>query len=217
MVPDITDYIKNCGRCIARKTLPHRAAPLDQITSNGPLDLVCIDFLSNEPDSKGVANVLVVTDHFTRNAQAYTSKDQRASTVAKILVEKYFVHYGLPARIHSDQGRDFESRLIKELLQLLGIKKSRTTPHHPQGDPQPERFNRTLLSMLSTLNPCQKQKWSQHISLLVHAYNCTRSDATGYSPYYLMFGRKLVCPLTSVLERLQTAKTTKVTCCMLKT
>ena len=95
--------------------------------------------------------ILVVTDHFSRYAQAYLTKDQSAVTVAKVLVERVFVHYGLPARIHSDQGRDFESRLIQELLRTLGIRKSRTTPYHPQGDPQPERFNRTLPSMLGTL------------------------------------------------------------------
>lgn len=195
LASDISQYIKNCGRCVARKTLPHRAAPLKQITSSGPLDLVCIDFLSIEPDSKGMTNVLVVTDHFTRYAQAFVTKDQRATTVAKVLVEKFFVHYGLPSRIHSDQGRDFESRLIKELLGMLGIKKSRTSPYHPQGDPQPERFNRTLLSMLGTLQPSQKQKWSQYVSALVHAYNCTRNDATGYSPYYLMFGREARLPI----------------------
>lgn len=195
MASDISQYIKNCGRCVARKTLPHRAALLKQITSSGPLDLVCIDFLSIEPDSKGMTNVLVVTDHFTRYAQAYVTKDQRATTVAKVLVEKFFVHYGLPSRIHSDQGRDFESRLIKELLGMLGIKKSRTSPYHPQGDPQPERFNRTLLSMLGTLQPSQKQKWSQYVTSLVHAYNCTRNDATGYSPYYLMFGREARLPI----------------------
>ena len=164
MGAEIEQYIKNCGRCIARKTAPQRAAPLNQISSKGPLDLVCIDFLSLEPDSQGVANILVVTDHFTRYAQAFPAKDQKASTVAKILCEKYFVHYGLPSRIHSDQGRDFESTLIRDLLQMLGIWKSRTTPYHPQGDPQPERFNRTLLSMLGTLDPRQKQKWSQHVS-----------------------------------------------------
>ena len=195
MVADITQYIKTCGRCVARKTLPHKSATLHQITSSGPMDLVCMDFLSIEPDSRGTANVLVVTDHFTRYAQAFPTKDQRASTVAKVLVEQYFVHYGLPARIHSDQGRDFESRLIKELLGMLGIKKSRTSPYHPQGDPQPERFNRTLLSMLGTLNPAQKQKWSQQVSLLVHAYNCSRNDSTGYSPYFLMFGREARLPV----------------------
>lgn len=153
---EVATYIQNCGRCVARKSIPQKAAPLQHITSNGPLDLVCIDFLSIEPDSKGIANVLVVTDHYTRYAQAFPTKDQKALTVAKVLFEKFFVHYGLPARIHSDQGRDFESKLIKELLTLLGIRKSRTSPYHPQGDPQPERFNRTLLAMLGTLDSAKK-------------------------------------------------------------
>lgn len=195
MAAEIEQYIRTCGRCISRKTLRQRASPLNQITSNGPLDLVCIDFLQIEPDSKGVANVLVVTDHYTRYAQAFPTKDQRAITVARVLWEKYFVHYGLPARIHSDQGRDFESRLIKELLSMLGIRKSRTSPYHPQGDAQPERFNRTLLAMLGTMDTAKKQCWSQHITHLVHTYNCTGSDATGYSPYYLMFGREARLPI----------------------
>ncbi len=195
MTLDIEQYIKTCGSCITRKTLPQKSDPLSHITSNGPLDLVCIDFLSLEPDTKGIANVLVITDHFTCYAQAFPTKDQRAVTVAKVLVEKLFVHYGLPSRIHSDQGRDFECRLIRELLGMLGIQKSRTTPYHPQGDPQPERFNRTLLSMLGTLDPANKSKWSQYIPQLVHAYNCTKNEATGYSPYHLLFGREARLPI----------------------
>ncbi|XP_030594321.1 uncharacterized protein LOC115786334 [Archocentrus centrarchus] len=195
MIAEVEQYIKTCGRCVSRKTLPQHSTPLNQITSNGPLDLVCIDFLQIEPDSRGVANVLVVTDHFTRYAQAFPTKNQKATTVARVLWEKYFVHYGLPARIHSDQGRDFESRLIKELLSMLGIRKSRTSPYHPQGDAQPERFNRTLLSMLGTLDTANKRNWSQYISHLVHAYNCTKNDATGHSPYFLMFGREARLPV----------------------
>ncbi len=109
MSQHVEQYVKNCGRCIARKTLPKKVAPLNHITSSGPFDLVCIDFLSLEPDSRGVGNVLVVTDHFTRYAQAFTCKDQKALTVAKTLCDKFFIHYGLPSRIHSDQGQDFES------------------------------------------------------------------------------------------------------------
>eukprot|EP00079_Xenopus_tropicalis_P031375 XP_017945146.1 PREDICTED: uncharacterized protein LOC108644818 [Xenopus tropicalis] len=191
----VTDYCRRCLRCLQRKTLPIKAAPLEHLKSSGPLDLVCMDFLCIDPDSKGVGNILVVTDHYTRYAQAFPTKDQKAATVAKVLWEKFFIHYGLPVRLHSDQGRDFESKLIKELLQMLNISKSRTTPYHPQGDAQPERFNRTLLNMLGTLNVKEKRFWSRHVSTMVHAYNCTRHETTGYSPYFLMFGREARLPI----------------------
>uniref|UniRef100_A0A674CT74 Gypsy retrotransposon integrase-like protein 1 n=1 Tax=Salmo trutta TaxID=8032 RepID=A0A674CT74_SALTR len=195
MKMEVEDYCKSCARCVQRKTLPKIVAPLGHMQSEGPMDLVCMDFLSIEPDSSNIENVLVITDHYTRYAQAFPTKDQKASTVAKVLWERFFIHYGLPKRMHSDQGRDFESRLIRELLNMLGVEKSRTTPYHPQGDPQPERFNRTLLNMLGTLDPTQKKKWSQYIGHLVHSYNCTRNEATGYSPYFLMFGREARLPV----------------------
>lgn len=179
-------YCKNCPGCIQRKTLPKRVAELSHLTSEGPMDLVCVDFLTIKPDSR--CNMIVVTDHYTRYAEAFATKDQKASTVAKVLWEQYFVHYGLPKRVHSDQGRVFESRLIHELLSVLGIKKSRTTSYHPQGDRQPERFNRTLFNML-------KSKWSKYISQLVHAYNCTLNESPGHSPYFLMFGREARPPV----------------------
>ncbi len=71
MSMQVEEYIKNCGECVTHKTPIQRSAPLHQIVSHGPMDLVCMDFLSMEPDSKGISNVLVVTDHFTRYAQAH--------------------------------------------------------------------------------------------------------------------------------------------------
>ena len=59
----------------------------------------------------------------------------------------------------------------------------------PQGNGKAERFNRTLLSMLKTLPENQKSRWDQHVSKAVHAYNCTRNDATNFSPFFLLFGR----------------------------
>lgn len=204
MSMQVEEYIRNCGECVTHKTPIQRTAPLHQIVSHGPMDLVCMDFLSMEPDSKGISNVLVVTDHFTRYAQAFPTKSQKDHVVAQVLIEIYFIHYGLPSRIHSDQGRDFESRLIRELLTLMGICKSRTTPYHPQGDPRPESFNRTLLSMLSTLGREKKRTWSRHVPHLVHVYNSTKCDATGYSPYLLMFERRDFL-LTCASERPQMA------------
>ncbi|KAJ8385587.1 hypothetical protein AAFF_G00184490 [Aldrovandia affinis] len=82
MAWDAEKYVKNCGECVTRKIPCKKAAPLHQIVSRGPMDLVCIDFLSMEPDSKGISNVLVVTDHFTRILTIPTDVRQRSQTAS---------------------------------------------------------------------------------------------------------------------------------------
>ena len=99
------------------------------------------------------------------------------------------MHYGFPARLHSDQGRNFESSVIRELCSLAGVEKSRTTPYHPMGNGMVERFNQTLLNMLGTLEDHKKEDWKSYVAPLVHSYNATKHPSTGYSPYFLMFGR----------------------------
>ncbi|XP_038135186.1 uncharacterized protein LOC119779586 [Cyprinodon tularosa] len=77
---------------------------------------------------------------------------------------------------------------------MAGINKVRTTPYHPRGNPV-ERFNRTLLDMLGTLTDREKCHWKEFVKPLVHAYNCTKNDSTGFSPYELMFGRQPRLPV----------------------
>ena len=193
MASTIEQKCKTCDRCIRRKANAEKA-PLGSIRTSFPLELVCMDFLSIEPDNKGVKDVLVMTDHFTKYAIAVPTKNQTAKVVAEALWDNLISHYGWPARLHSDQGRDFESKVIKELCKMGGIEKSRTTPYHPQGNPV-ERFNRTVLKMLGTLHASKKVEWRKHIKPLTHAYNCTVNETTGYSPYYLMFGRHARLPI----------------------
>lgn len=104
------------------------------------------------------------------------------------------VHYGIPEKFHSDQGPDFEFCIIKELCQVAGIHKVRTTPYHAMGNPQ-GRFNRTLLDMLGTLQNQDKSSWRDHVRSLVHVYNCTRNKVTGFTPYELMSGRQPRLPV----------------------
>ena len=181
--------IKECGRCIRRKKSPTTAAELINITSAEPMELICIDYLSLERSKGGYENILVITDHFSRYAQAIPTRNQTARTTARVLYEQFFVHYGFPAKIHSDKGANFESKVIQSLCSMTGMKKTRTTPYHPMGNGMVERFNRTLLNMLGTLTSRQKSDWKSHVSTLCHAYNAAVHDSTGYVPFYLMFGR----------------------------
>uniref|UniRef100_A0A8C2FDP1 Gypsy retrotransposon integrase-like protein 1 n=1 Tax=Cyprinus carpio TaxID=7962 RepID=A0A8C2FDP1_CYPCA len=194
MAMTVEEKIKTCERCVKRKTPPERAAPLVNIMTSRPLEIVCMDFLSLEPDRSNTKDILVITDHFTRYAVVIPTRNQKAETVAKCLWDNFLVHYGFPEKLHSDQGPDFESKLIKELCSIAGIRKVRTTPYHPRGNPV-ERFNRTLLQMLGTLDDKGKTCWKDFVKPLVHAFNCTRNDSTGFSPYELMFGRQPRLPI----------------------
>jgi len=144
-------------------------------------------------------NILVVTDHFSRYAQAFPTSNQTAKTTARVLWEKFFVHYGFPERLHSYQGANFTSKLIAELCALAAIRQSRTTPFHAMGNGMTERFNPTLLQMLGTLDDDRKSDWKSYVAPMCHAYNVTIHSSTGFSPYYIMFVRHPKLAIDSLL------------------
>ena len=194
MHKETTSYVSKCQNCVKRKVIPG-VAPLQPIIASQPMELVHMDFLSIEPAKGKIENVLVITDHFTRCAQAYPSKTQTAQTTAKLLRENFIRYYGFPEKFLSDQGRNFESELISELCKLAQVEKVHTTPYQPMTNGQCERLNSTLCNMLGTLSEKEKTDWKAHLSSMTHAYNCTQHPSTTYSPYYLMFGRQPRLPI----------------------
>lgn len=123
------------------------------------------------------------------------SKNKLAKTVVEKLFNDYALKFSFPSRIHHDMDKEFENQMFSQLEKLGGVRGCHTTPYHPEGNGQVERFNRTLLSMLWTLTDSEKADWKSSLAKVVHAYNCTCSEATGFSPCYLLFGRSPQLPI----------------------
>ena len=158
------------------------------------------NFTKLEPASDHRDNALVMTDVFTKYTVAVPTRNQEAATVAKVLVTEWFRRYGVPERIHSDQGRDFESR-YQLLCETYKIKKTTTTPYHPQGNGQCERFNLSMHNLLRCLPPERKSRWPVYLPELVQAYNNTPHSTTGFLPHFLLFGQEPRLPVDDLLGR----------------
>ena len=179
MYKDIDTYIRRKFQSVMQKR-PNREdrAPLVPIKSTYPFEIVSLDFVKSNKAKGGFEYVLVVTNRFTQYVQALATKTISA--------------------IHHDCGREFNNSLFTKLHQLCDIKSSKTTPYHPSGDGQTKLMNRTIISMLKTLNENQKARWKDHLSKLIFAHNSTINKSTGYSPFFLMFGISSRLPIDSM-------------------
>lgn len=126
--------------------------------------------------------------------EVYPIPQQNADTIADKLVNEFISRFGIPLKVHTDQVRNFESQLFKEICLLMEATKARTTGYHPASNGMIERFNRTLAGMIKSFVNVNATNWDQHINLLLAAYRSSIHPATGYSPNFLMLGREINIP-----------------------
>ena len=194
---DVQRWCAQCEKCTARKPrVGPRRQPMGSLPVGDRLERVAMDILEVGIESrKGNRYVLVVTDCFTRWTEAYAIPDHTALTVADVFVTEFVCRWGPPLKIHTDRGREFESALFRELTTLLGGEKTRTCPYHPQSDGMVERFNRSLLNMLSAVVNEEQDDWDDWIPYVLAAYRASVHESTGCTPNRLMLGRESRLPV----------------------
>ena len=192
---DIRSYCETCVPCQRRsQPTPHVEAALRTEAVSRPYERIAMDITEMPLSAKGNKYALVLMDYFSKYVHVFPMVNQTAETVADCLM-KLVLEQGVPERLHSDQGRQFESAVFQELCRRLGVDKTRTTPYHPQSDGMVERFNRTLKDMVAKYVQGNGSNWDVIAPASCFAYNTSKHAVTGFTPFFLVHGREARLPV----------------------
>ncbi|UYV73410.1 hypothetical protein LAZ67_10003088 [Cordylochernes scorpioides] len=193
MLKDVSEFVKTCHLCQSRKGSNQLPSGLLQPIppANFPFERIGIDFVGPLPSTKNRKKwIIELSDYYTRYAETRAVSEATVKEVSKFLVEDIFLRHGAPQYLISDRGSQFTSNLMKEVMKTCKIKHCFTTSYHPQTNGLTERLNRTLINMLSMYVNTDQKNWDEILPFITHAYNTTIQETTGYSPFFLMFGRE---------------------------
>lgn len=195
MLQDIKSYVKKCSICEKTKITTHTRVPME-ISSLGEalFDHTYIDFVGPiAQNSEGYKYIFTAICDLTKYLIAVPTKDCTALTAAECLLEHILCKYNFPSKLIPDNATNFISQVIKELCQLLTIKKIFATPYHPQSNIV-ERAHRTLNSFLRAFANKDHDNWHKLLKYATFAYNNTVHSTTGYTPHELAHGFKIKIP-----------------------
>ncbi|GBN62574.1 Retrovirus-related Pol polyprotein from transposon 412, partial [Araneus ventricosus] len=195
-------YISHCKECQRRKTPPQlppgRLQPIEP--PDIPFAKVGIDLLGRFPVTRsGNRWIIVCTDYLTRFTVTKALPTGEAIEVAKFIVEEIILKHGSPKEMISDRGRTFLSNLVKTINELCQTSHLLTTAYHPQTNGLTERFNKTLADMLSMYTDVEQKNWDTVLPFVTFAYNSAKQNSTGFSPFFLIYGRNITTPLDVIL------------------
>lgn len=196
MSKDIKKYVENCSVCEQSKVQRHTKAPLQiSSTASEPFEKIYLDLVGPiSPQSEdGNKYIFTCNCDLSKYAIAVAIPDATALTTAKSLIHNIILRYGIPKEIVTDNGTNFISQTLKEVNRLLKVKRIFTTPYHPQSN-QVERFHRSLSEYLKAYIQSDQTNWDKYIDYAIFCYNITCNSSTGFTPFELVFGRKMELP-----------------------
>ena len=208
---DVARYVRECVPCqTVKANRMADKAPVGQIEPpTEPFELVSLDFVGPLPRHEDFTYILTMIDHFSGWCIAVPVINPTAEVVVQALLERLICQFGVPRRLLTDRGRQFDSSLMRSFCRMLNIKQLMTNSFNPQSNGKVERVNGTIKSSINAIvaNPDTSLPWPQLLQPSIFAYNTSTSEATGMSPYYALFGREAV---SQVIRWLATRKVTMI-------
>ena len=197
--PDMWKETKaNVAKCACQINKKMNALSYQQhsIVVGHPWQVVSADHLGPLPAAdSGHRYILVFVDYFTRWTIAVPVPDTTADTTAREFLERVVFQHGVPNTLITDNGTAFANSLLTEITRLLGVKKLKITPAHPQTNGRVERWNHTVISMLRSYTDDYKTNWPELLPAVTFAYNTSKHSSTGQSPFFLNHGFEACQPV----------------------
>ena len=196
MYKDVKRWIRACTHCARRKVpRPTNAGCPSTVTSPFPFHTVCVDLVGPLPEtSRGHKWALTISDRFTRWPIVVPLRSAKAPDICHALFSHLLAVHGCPYRILSDRGQNLIGKAVQHLCARWGIRKIQTTGHQPQANPV-ERFHSYLNAAMTALHGRFGMDWDLYVDAAVFAYRATINEATGFSPFFLLYGRECLLPL----------------------
>ena len=201
---DVRRFCLSCDTCQRMGTKPSKVPLVSPPVISEPFERVAIDLIGPiiPSSNEGHRFILVVVDYATRYPLAVALKKIDTQTVADALID-IFSQVGIPKQMLSDNGSQFTSGLMSEVLRLLSIQQLKTTVYNPRCNGLVESLNGTIKQMLKRLCKDQPTNWNRFISPCLFALRQVVNESTGFSPFTMLYGRTPRGPM-QVLKELWT-------------
>lgn len=203
MEKDVEKFIRGCPDCQLRKGANNKkpAGLLQPIEVGLPFERVAIDILGPfKRTQSGMTVIAVATDYATKWVEASALPDSKSETVAEFILSQIITRHGCCKYVHSDRAKNWRSQLVTDLLKLMGIHPSYTTAYHPQCDGLCEKQNRTICNALAIFTDTNQLYWDVALKHVIFSYNTSVQCSTGFSPFFLVYGREAVLPSEANLQ-----------------